>query len=67
MRNTRIAEKCGTNNLKGIRILEPRPPTTYKVQILLANKHNTRSSTRKDLLEPKSHLGLAITCGTLAL
>ena len=50
-----------------IRILEPRPPSGYKVDILLANRHNKRSSFTKNLLEPKSHLALAITYKILAI
>jgi hypothetical protein len=47
--------------------LEPRPSTGYTVDILLRIRHNHRSTIPKKILEPKSHLALAITCETIAL
>jgi hypothetical protein len=67
MRNAGIVEKCGTIFLKWIRILEPRPSTGYKGDILLEHRHNLKSAITKKMLEPKSHQSRAIACETLAL
>jgi hypothetical protein len=45
----------------------PRPTTSYKDDIIFANIITYRSSTSKNLLEPKSHLPLATTFEILAL
>jgi hypothetical protein len=43
-----------------------RATTSNKVDIILANRINSRSSTSQNLLEPKCHLALAITFEILA-
>jgi hypothetical protein len=47
MRNAGIVEKCGTIFFKWIRILEPRPSTGYKGDILLVHRHNLKSAITK--------------------
>jgi hypothetical protein len=48
-------------------VFHPRPTTSYKDDIIFANIITYRSSARKNLLEPKSHLSLAIAFEILAL
>jgi hypothetical protein len=48
-------------------VFHPRPTTSYKDDIIFANIITYRSSASQNLLEPKSHLPLAITFKIQAL
>jgi hypothetical protein len=66
MRNNSIIEKSSQILGNGSGFWNQDPTTGYKGDILLVHRHNLKSAITKKMLEPKSHLSLAIACETLA-